>query len=75
VLLLEEIVAALNRQYGEQCWATGFPSIKFLAPLAPDEEFDVVLTGKRPGLDSFEIRAGESRLVVGTVSYTDGVPA
>lgn len=75
VVLLESVTAALARHYGERCRATGFPTIKFLAPLAPGQEFDVLLTAKRPGLDSFEIRAGESRLVSGTVAHAGGVAA
>ncbi len=73
VVLLETVVEALGRHYGESCRVTGFPTIKFLSPLSPGQEFEVVLTAKRPGLDGFEIRAAESRLVSGTVTHAAGV--
>jgi 3-hydroxymyristoyl/3-hydroxydecanoyl-(acyl carrier protein) dehydratase len=75
VVLLESVAATLALQYGPRSRVTGFPNIKFQAPLAPDQAFDVVLTAKRPGLDGFEIRAGETRLVSGTVTYDTGVAA
>jgi 3-hydroxymyristoyl/3-hydroxydecanoyl-(acyl carrier protein) dehydratase len=72
VVLLEFVAAAVKRQHGERGRVTGFPAIKFLAPLGPDQDFDVLLTNKRPGLDSFEVRSGETRLVSGTVAYDAG---
>ena len=74
VVLLEAVVTVLAVQR-DGARVTGFPMIKFLSPLGPDQEFDVLLSAKREGLDSFEIRSGETRLVSGTVAYETGVSA
>lgn len=66
VVLLEAVAQALARDRNR---VTGFPAIKFLAPLMPEREFDVVLTAKRPGLSAFEIHAGRDKLVSGTVAH------
>lgn len=66
VVLLEAVVQALAH---DRCRVTGFPAIKFLAPLMPEQEFGVVLTAKRPGLSAFEIRVGLDKLVSGTVAH------
>ena len=42
---------------GEAVRITGFPAIKFLAPLKPGQEFEGVLTVKRPGQSNFDILA------------------
>jgi len=73
VVLLDAVVAALPNHTGSAVRVTGFPAIKFLAPLAPGQEFEVAFNVKRPGQAAFEVVAGGSTLVTGTVSYDASV--
>lgn len=69
VVLLEAVVAALPAHAGAAVRVTGFPVVKFLAPLAPEREFEIALHARRPGQAAFEIVAGDERLASGTVTY------
>ncbi len=69
VVLLDAVVEACARHAGGPVRVTGFPAIKFLAPLAPGREFEIVLAAKRPGQATFEIVAGSEKLANGTVVY------
>jgi len=73
VVLLDAVVAALARHAGAPPRVTGFPAIKFLAPLAPGQEFEVAFNVKRPGQAVFEVVADGSTLATGTVSYDASV--
>ncbi len=69
VVLLDAVVAALPRHTGGATRVTGFPAVKFLALLLPEQEFDIVFAAKRPGQAAFEVVAGGEKLASGTVSY------
>ena len=69
VLLLEAVAAALPQHTGGALRVTGFPAVKFLAPLLPEQEFDIVFAAKRPGQSVFEVVAGGQKLASGTVSH------
>jgi 3-hydroxymyristoyl/3-hydroxydecanoyl-(acyl carrier protein) dehydratase len=69
VVLLDAVLAALPAHAGQAVRVTGFPSVKFLAPLAPGQEFEVRFSSKRPDQAGFEVLAGDIRLCSGTVSY------
>ena len=69
VVLLEAVTAALLQHAGAALRITGFPVVKFLTPLLPEQEFEIVLTAKRPGQASFDILAGGEKLASGTVAY------
>jgi 3-hydroxymyristoyl/3-hydroxydecanoyl-(acyl carrier protein) dehydratase len=69
VLLLEAVLAALPQHAGGAPRVTGFPAVKFLAPLLPEQEFDIVFAAKRPGQSVFEVVAGGQKLASGTVSH------
>lgn len=69
VVLLDAVIEALPRHAGGAVRVSGFPSVKFLAPLLPEQEFDVVFTAGRPGQAGFEVSRGDTRLVKGTVSF------
>lgn len=69
VVLLDAVVTALPAHAGGAVRVTGFPTVKFIAPLAPEREFEISLTAKRPGQAAFEIHAGDARLASGTVSF------
>ena len=69
VVLLDAVVSALPAHAGGAVRVTGFPSVKFLAPLAPGQEFDIRFSTKRPDQAAFEVLAGDTRLCSGTVTY------
>ena len=69
VLLLDALVNALPAHAGGAVRVTGFPAVKFLAPLLPERDFEVALTVKRPGQASFELLAGGEKIATGTVAY------
>jgi 3-hydroxyacyl-[acyl-carrier-protein] dehydratase len=68
VVLLEAVLAALPQHMGTAPCVTGFPVVKFLAPLLPEQEFEVVFSGKRPGQMTFEVVANGEKLAMGTLS-------
>lgn len=72
VVLLDAVVAALAQHAGSAQRVTGFPTVKFLAPLAPERDFDVVLSIRRPGQAAFEIVADSTRLASGTLTFEAG---
>lgn len=69
VVLLDAVAAALPQHTGAAVRITGFPTVKFLAPLGPERDFDIVFSIRRPGQAAFEIMAEGARLVSGTVVF------
>jgi 3-hydroxymyristoyl/3-hydroxydecanoyl-(acyl carrier protein) dehydratase len=69
VVLLETVLAALSQHVGAALCVTGFPVVKFLAPLLPELEFEVVFSVKRPGQMAFEVVANGGKLATGTLAY------
>ncbi len=74
VVLLDAVIAELPRHAGADVRVTGFPAVKFLAPLLPEREFEVSFTVKRPGQATFDVRADGTKLVSGTVAYEARMP-
>ena len=74
VVLLEAVAAALPQHAGGAMRVTGFPAVKFLAPLMPEQDFEIVFGTKRPGQVTFEIVANGERLASGTLTC-EGVHA
>jgi 3-hydroxyacyl-[acyl-carrier-protein] dehydratase len=68
VVLLEAVAAALPQHAGATLRVTGFPVVKFLAPLLPEHDFEVVFSAKRPGQMTFEIVANGEKLATGTLA-------
>lgn len=71
VVLLEAVIRALPRHAGCATRVTGFPAVKFLAPLLPQCAFEIGFDRKRTGQAQFEIVAGGERLVSGTVNFEE----
>jgi len=69
VVLLDAVLAALPAHAGVAVRVRSMPNVKFLAPLSPGQEFEVHWRSRQPGQSSFEVTAGESRLVSGSVSF------
>jgi 3-hydroxymyristoyl/3-hydroxydecanoyl-(acyl carrier protein) dehydratase len=74
VVLLETVAAALPQHAGGAMRITGFPAVKFLAPLLPEQDFEVVFSTLRPGRVTFEIVASGDKLASGTLTC-EGVHA
>lgn len=71
VMLLDAVITALPQYTGNATRVTGFPTVKFLAPLLAERMFQVGFTPKRPGQAAFEIVAGDEKLVSGTINYEE----
>jgi 3-hydroxymyristoyl/3-hydroxydecanoyl-(acyl carrier protein) dehydratase len=71
VVVLEAVLAALPQHAGAALRVTGFPMVKFLAPLLPEHEFEVVFSVKRPGQMAFEVVANGDKLATGTLAYEE----
>lgn len=69
VVLMDAVVAELARHLGRTVRVTGFPAVKFLAPLSPEQECSVTFSPGRPGQAGFEISAAGATLASGSVSY------
>lgn len=78
VVLLERVIEALRERLGGALRVTGFPTVKFLAPLAPEQEFEVTFRFPRAGQAAFEVQSRGQPLASGSVVYETGacpVPA
>ena len=71
VVLLEAVVAALPQHAGVTLRVTGFQVVKFLAPLLPERDFEIVFNAKHPGQMLFDVVASGEKLASGTLSYAD----
>jgi len=69
VLILDEVVAALD-EWRQDSQLTGINSVKFLAPLKPEQPFTISLfvTSKDAGEVSFCCRAQERVIVEGRLA-------
>lgn len=70
VVLLEAVASALSQHAATAMRVTGFPVVKFVAPLLPEQEFDIVFRPKPSGLMAFEVVANGGKLAIGTLSFT-----
>jgi 3-hydroxymyristoyl/3-hydroxydecanoyl-(acyl carrier protein) dehydratase len=74
VVLLDAVIVALPRHTGHATRVTGFPAVKFLAPLLPEQVFEIGFTAKRPGQAAFEAVSGGEKLASGIVNYEQVPP-
>ncbi len=72
VVLLDEVIHAFSAYIGRPFRITGFSAVKFTAPLPPQRLCTVTFTGKAAGRASFEVTAGEKKIVSGNLTYEDG---
>ena len=71
VVLLDAVVQALAQHAGYATRVTGFPAVKFLAPLLAQRAFEVSFRAKQPGQALFEILADGEKLASGTVNFEE----
>ena len=69
VVLLDEVIGALQQQLGRAVRITALPNAKFLSPLLPGQEFGIDITLKNEGSASFSLYSGDIRVLTGTFSY------
>lgn len=71
VVILSEVWDALLASAGRPLRCTGWPSVKFLAPLAPEEPFtiDVVFTG--PEAARFTCKSADRTLAQGNIRFAE----
>ena len=73
VVILDEVVAALA-EWRQNSQLSGIPSVKFLAPLKPEQPFTISLsaTSTKTGEVSFCCRAEERVIVEGRLAVVRG---
>jgi len=69
VVVLDAVIAALAQARGD-VKALGFPSVKFLAPLNPEQEFDVRFSDKGTNAVAFEVVSEGKTLLTGSLQYS-----
>lgn len=70
VVVLDAVIAALAQARGGKVKALGFPSVKFLAPLNPEQEFDVRFSDKGTNAVAFEVVSEGKTLLTGSLQYS-----
>lgn len=74
VVILSEVWDALAASAGRPVRCRGWPSVKFLAPLLPEEPFTVELEFTGPEAARFTCRNSERPLASGTVRFSAADP-
>jgi 3-hydroxymyristoyl/3-hydroxydecanoyl-(acyl carrier protein) dehydratase len=69
VVLLDAVLSALPAQLAKPFRVSGFPAVKFSAPLAPEQTFEVRFVPKDAGRMAFSIESGGATLVSGSVVF------
>lgn len=69
VVILDRVIAALQAFVALPVHATAFPQIKFIAPLAPAQPFNIDFQRKGEGLAAFTVSTAGGAIVTGTVAY------
>ena len=69
VVILDEVLRAVSGFLGHPVRTTGLPSVKFSAPLAPGEEFEIVFESKGSGRAGFAVRSGTRTFAAGVLAY------
>ncbi len=71
VVILSEVWTVLAASVGRPLRCTGWPSVKFLAPLHPDEPFTVELEFTNAETVRFTCRSRERPLASGTLRFAE----
>ncbi len=69
VVILDEVLRAVSEFLGRPVRTTGLPNVKFFAPLAPGEEFEIAFESKDGGRASFAVRSSARTFAAGVVTY------
>ncbi len=71
VVLLDEVTHVLRGHVGVGLRITGMPTLKFLSPLLPAEDFHINVDIDKPGRASFTVMVGERKILIGRATYED----
>lgn len=69
VVLLDQVIQALEAHLGRVPRVTGLPSVKFLAPLEPEADFHIEFADKGAGRAAFTVLGGDRKLATGSLQY------
>lgn len=69
VTILDCVVQQLPPFLNDTVRVTGFATVKFIAPLAPEVEFEIQFQRKGAGQAAFEVVAAGGKIASGTVAY------
>ncbi|HEY0635309.1 MAG TPA: hypothetical protein VGE00_08005 [Gammaproteobacteria bacterium] len=75
VVILSEVWDVLTANAGRPLLCTGWPNVKFLAPLYPDRPFAVELEFTGPTSARFTCRDHERQLATGTIRFAEAPAA
>lgn len=75
VVLLNYVCAAVRREAGENVRCSGFPSVKFLAPLLPGVPFSIELDFSAGNRVRFACKTEDRTLAQGTLQIETGAGA
>lgn len=67
VVLMTQVVQALERCQGGPVQICAVPTVKFVAPLRPGQEVKVAFTPLRPGLVKFRCEVGATAIANGNI--------
>jgi 3-hydroxymyristoyl/3-hydroxydecanoyl-(acyl carrier protein) dehydratase len=71
VVLLEQIVRRAGEWLGEERWLRALPVVKFTAPLAPGETFQVKLEQGADGALRFRVERGQTLIAWGSMALAE----
>lgn len=69
VVLLDAVAHALSAHLGRAVTVTGMPSVKFLAPLMPEQEFSIAFTLKGGDRAGFDVATDAHKILTGSLAY------
>lgn len=67
VVLLNEVLLAVERHFGILTETCSWPVVKFMAPLGPHEQFDIDITREDRHRFTFSILRGDRMIASGTL--------
>lgn len=70
VVLLDRLQTALRQHLHPTARIAALPHVKFLAPVAPGEAFEIIFSPRSDGRLSFEVRTNRQLCVSGTLRAT-----
>lgn len=69
VVVLDAVAHALTAEMGRTVMVTAIASVKFLAPLLPEQEFSISFSLKEGGRAGFEVSADAHKILTGSLAY------
>jgi 3-hydroxymyristoyl/3-hydroxydecanoyl-(acyl carrier protein) dehydratase len=67
VVIIDHVISAVSELKGKPVRVNSIPSIKFLSPIGPDEEFEISLTEKDSGKVIFSVSSNDRKILTGSL--------